>query len=232
MKIVRVGMETNSGQYLVVLTDFAGSRALVIWIGPFEANAISSEIEGVVHPRPMTHDLLGHVIHEAGFTVQRVVITHVSDGTYHAFLAMEKEGRAVRIDARPSDSLVMALKFQAPIFATRSLLRERAVSMQSEGNVENQYGFSLQELTHSLARAFAFPSTKGALISDISKGGPAESSGLSRGDILVEVNGNRVKDVNSAREEFTAARGEVRVKIFRRGGYTDLRLPSLDGGKR
>jgi len=232
VKILRVGMEATSGQSWVILADIPETRALVIWIGHFEANAISSELKGMVHPRPLTHDLLEHVIHEAGFTIQKVVITHVVEGTYHATMVIEKRGKAIEIDARPSDSLVMALKFQSPILVTESLLREKAISLREGGDVERGYGFVLQELTPALARAFSFPSEHGVLASDIQGGSPAEKSGFKRGDILVEVNGKVVEDLMSARQALHGTKGELRVKVFRKGGYTNLTLPALETDER
>jgi hypothetical protein len=225
VKIVRVGMEPTSGQAVVILANIPETQALVIWIGHFEANAISSEIQGVAHPRPLTHDLLDHVIREAGFNLRRVVITHLADSTYHATMEMEKGGTAMDMDARPSDSLVMALKFQAPVFVSRPLFREKAVSLREEPP-EMQYGFSLQELTAPLAQAFSFPEGHGVLVSDVREGGLAHQSGLERGDIVLEVDGNAVRDLVSAREALDRAGTALLIKVFREGKYMDLHLPA------
>ncbi len=110
VKVFQIIVDPTSQQPVVLLTDQNQERTLLIWIGPFEANAIQSELQGIKHHRPLTHDLLEKVIHKIGGQVQRIIITHSKDGIYFATLIMKKNNVTLEFDARPSDSIVLALK--------------------------------------------------------------------------------------------------------------------------
>ena len=124
VKIQRLIIDPSNNQPVVFLTDLQEERALLVWIGPCEANAMNAELEGTKHPRPQTHDLLQGVIQKMKGKIQRIVITHSKDGIYYANLVLEREGTVIEIDARPSDSIVLAQKAKAPIFVSRKSSRE------------------------------------------------------------------------------------------------------------
>lgn len=106
---------------IVILRDADGQRALPIWVGIFEANAIALQIENVATPRPMTHDLLRNVIQDLKATVERIVVCDVHDNTYHALIYITREGQTMAIDARPSDAIALALRTRAPIFVEETV---------------------------------------------------------------------------------------------------------------
>jgi|WetSurMetagenome_2_1015567.scaffolds.fasta_scaffold18202_5 uncharacterized protein len=106
---------------ILVLKGDEDGRILPIWIGHFEANAIALHLEGIHVPRPMTHDLLGLVLDQAGYTVQRVLIRDLVDHTYFADLVLRSEGGEVTVDARPSDAVALAIRKGAEIFVEESL---------------------------------------------------------------------------------------------------------------
>ncbi len=122
---VRVDPASNSP--VVLLREKGGTRVLPIWIGHAEANAIVMEIRGVKAQRPLTHDLFKQVLAGLGGTLRRVVILSVKDNTYFAELSIHRDDTVFQVDARPSDSIALALRFHAPIFAADSLLDEAAV---------------------------------------------------------------------------------------------------------
>jgi bifunctional DNase/RNase len=133
---VRVEMPTN--QPIVLLRERDGDRYLPIWIGAAEATAIAYAQQGVVPPRPLTHDLLRNVIEDLGGRVERVVISDVREGTYYAIIHLTVRGDAVAIDARPSDAIALALRTKAPIFAEEHVIdhAKQSEPVASEGDAE------------------------------------------------------------------------------------------------
>jgi bifunctional DNase/RNase len=214
----------TSKQPVVLLADSLEEYALPIWIGLFEANAIYSEIRGIKHRRPLTHDLLERIIQKANGKIHRIVITHQKEGIYYATIVMEKGGSLVEIDARPSDSIVMALKFKAPIFVSKSLFTEMAIPLGEHKEIEERYGLSLQELNPSLAQYFSFGSTHGVLVSEVRKGSRAEKDGIERGDIFVEVGGQSVEDVMKLKDALAKGKTAVQARIFRKAHFLSITL--------
>ena len=104
-----------------------------IWVGIFEANAIAMQLENVVSPRPMTHDLLKNVIETLQAQIQRVVITDLKDNTFFANIVLEGSGGGLSIDSRPSDAMALALRAEAPIFVEQSVL-DKSASPEAGGD--------------------------------------------------------------------------------------------------
>ena len=118
---------------IVVLKDSENQRALPIWVGPVEANAIALQVENVAPPRPMTHDLFRRLLTVLSASVSRVVIAELRGSTYYAYLEIEREGERLFLDARPSDALAIALRTGAPVFVTPSVLDQaRSLEVSSE----------------------------------------------------------------------------------------------------
>ena len=107
---------------IVVLKDIASDLVLPIWVGVFEANAIALELEKMAMPRPMTHDLLRNMARGLNAEVQRVVVSDLRDDTFYATIWMRQLGETVTIDARPSDAIALALRWDCPIFVNRRVL--------------------------------------------------------------------------------------------------------------
>ena len=101
---------------IIILRDKDGQRVLPIWVGMFEANAIALQIENVMTPRPMTHDLLKNVIHDLHGQVEKIVVSDLRENTFYALIYLRVNGDMVAIDARPSDAIALALRARAPIF--------------------------------------------------------------------------------------------------------------------
>jgi len=224
VKIDRLVMDPSSMQPVVLLIDSTGKLIMPIWIGPNEAAAIQGELEGTKPPRPMTHDLLECVIQRLNGTVQRVVITQEKEGIYYAIIVLEKDKTLIELDARPSDSIAIALKFKAPIFISQSLFKGKAVLLQEQKNIEESYGLTVQELTPILAESFSFKKEKGILIADVKEGSRAEKDGFQGGDILVEIGEQKIEDVVSVRSALEKMRGLATVKIFRKGSFSTLTI--------
>jgi bifunctional DNase/RNase len=224
VKVHKLIVDPASMRPVVFLADSREERALPIWIGPCEANALNMEIQGTQPPRPLTHDLMVRMMQKVNARVQRIIITHSKEGTYYATLVMDRGGSLEEIDARPSDSIVMALKFKAPIFVSKNLFGEMAVSLEEQEGIEERYGVTIQELTPLLAQSFSYKSTRGALVADVREGSLAEKDGLHRGDIVVEVGGIPVEDVMSLKGSLAKIKSPVTARVFRKGDFLSITI--------
>ena len=122
--VAQLGLDRTTNTPVVILREKEGTRLLPIWIGPAEASAIAMELQGIKAPRPMTHDLLKSVITGLGATVRRILISGLQEKTYFAQLWLAREDHVFQLDARPSDSIALALRVHAPIFTDDDLLEQ------------------------------------------------------------------------------------------------------------
>jgi bifunctional DNase/RNase len=144
VKVARLGLDSASNTYVVILQEKDGERLLPIWIGQPEAESIVMEMNDIHPPRPLTHDLCKRLITGLGGSLRRVQITKVQDNTYFAELHIYRGEEVLHVDARPSDSIALALRLSAPIFAQESLLTELAVEEGEEAEAE-EVDFSAEE---------------------------------------------------------------------------------------
>jgi len=134
VRVVHLGLDRSSNTPVVILQEKDGERVLPIWIGPAEASAIAMELAGVKFSRPLTHDLVKHVILGLGGLVKKVSITRVKENTYYAEMEIHQNDNVVRIDARPSDSIAVALRLGAPIFTQEALLGLTSIDLVDTGS--------------------------------------------------------------------------------------------------
>lgn len=106
---------------VVLLVDEAEKRALPISIGPFEAQSIAMALQGVITPRPMTHDLMKSFCENLGASVRRVVINDIRDGTYYAEMYIQTVSGELILDSRPSDAIALALRTGAPVYISEKV---------------------------------------------------------------------------------------------------------------
>src|SRR5450432_1700200 len=123
MRIRGLLMDPVTNTPIVILKDANSDTVLPIWVGMFEANAIALEIEKVSTPRPMTHDLIKNVLTGLDAHVHKVVVTELKEDTFFAVIWMEREGRVISVDSRPSDALALALRVDCPIFVDKKVLK-------------------------------------------------------------------------------------------------------------
>ncbi len=126
-------LEHKTQQNIVILREVDGDKILPIWIGPGEAQAIRRILAEEPFPRPLTHDLLVIAIEGLKGKVTRVVIADLRENTFYASVFVEREGEVLSIDARPSDSIAVALRAKAPIFVNESLLQPPPQEGEAEG---------------------------------------------------------------------------------------------------
>ena len=141
-----------SNQPVVLLREDDGERVLPIWIGAVEASAIAFAQQGVQPPRPLTHDLLRNVIEALGDSVSAVHITDLRDGVFYAVLVFES---GVEVSARPSDSIALALRTDAPILVAESVLDEAGI--ESPATEDDEVEKFREFLDHVSAEDFDRP---------------------------------------------------------------------------
>jgi len=122
MRVAHLGLDRTTNTPVVILQEEEGERTLPIWIGASEANAIALELQGVRPERPLTHDLMKLLVAGLGGELRRVVIASLRENTYLAQLLIYRGGEVFEVDARPSDSIALALRMNSPIFMNEELL--------------------------------------------------------------------------------------------------------------
>jgi bifunctional DNase/RNase len=135
VRVQSLGLDRSSNTPVVILEEVGGERVLPIWIGPGEASAIAMQLADMEFSRPLTHDLLVTILGGLGGTLKKVIITHVEKNTYYAELLIHRNGEVISVDARPSDSIAVALRVEARIFAQDELLERASIEVvEDEGS--------------------------------------------------------------------------------------------------
>lgn len=111
---------------IVVLKD-PDERYLPIWIGPFEADAITIALQGSDVARPLTHDLMRNLIHEAGAAASHILVSELRDDIFFARIVLDVDGRHVEVDSRPSDAIALAVRLKCPIYVADSVMERAAI---------------------------------------------------------------------------------------------------------
>jgi hypothetical protein len=137
MRVSGLTIDPLTNTPIVVLKDLQNKKAIPIWIGLFEASAIATELEKIVFPRPMTHDLFNEFLKSFGVVVNRIEIVDIRSNTFYANIFLSRDGQDYTIDARPSDAIAIALRANAPIFVDE-------IVVDKSRNVD--YGMKLNEL--------------------------------------------------------------------------------------
>jgi len=123
MELFRIQIDDRRGEQIIVLKEKEGTRSLPILIGIVEATAIKMKLSGFQPPRPLTHDLLNNTIKELNAQLEKIVVEKLEENIFYAKLIIHDSAGQIReIDARPSDSVALALRAKAPIFVRREVL--------------------------------------------------------------------------------------------------------------
>ena len=129
----KIGVDALFEDPVVVLTDEDKKNMLIIKIGPFEAMAIALGIEKVSIDRPLTHDLLVNLLKTLNVELIKVIIDDLKDGIYYAKLLLKKDSEIIEVDARPSDSIAIAVRLDVPIYASEHLLMPLPQELKVDG---------------------------------------------------------------------------------------------------
>ncbi len=132
-------VDNSNNSPVVLLREIEGDRILPIYIGPFEASAIAYALQGTAFPRPMTLDLMRLSIESLGGNIRRVIITRTEKDTFYAELIIDGPGGIITVDARPSDSVGLALRVGVPVFVAESVMDKagQSVTEADEGRLDD-----------------------------------------------------------------------------------------------
>jgi hypothetical protein len=217
MEVMGVRLDAIGNSPVVFLADKEGKKALPIWVGLLEANAIDKELKNNTSPRPMTHDLLYSILAQAHVKVKEVRIVDIRNNTYYATLFLTINKGIVEVDARPSDAIVIALKSKTPILVSAKILDEQGIALPKKSALSERFGVRIQELTPPLASYFNFKGQKGVLVAEVVPGSVSESSGIKAGDIVTKINSKEVGSVEEFQQILDSVKvgDSVRVWLFR-----------------
>ena len=129
--------QTQSGSYVLTLTEAAGNRKLPIVIGGFEAQAIAVELEKMIPNRPLTHDLIKSFCVTYDVVIKEVLIYKFVEGVFFSKLICEKDGAISEIDSRTSDAIAVGVRFNSPIFTLSNIIDEASITNEEENEFES-----------------------------------------------------------------------------------------------
>jgi hypothetical protein len=136
LQLVGVRVELPTNQPIVLLKEREGERFLPIWIGAVEATAIAFALQGIVTPRPMTHDLMRNILEELKIRLDKILITELKEGTFYATIEMSQNGTRFEVSSRPSDAIALAVRSNVPIFAAEEVLEEASILIRDDEEQE------------------------------------------------------------------------------------------------
>ncbi|MER2598183.1 MAG: bifunctional nuclease family protein [Caldilineales bacterium] len=142
VKIDSIRVSLMSNNRVVVLKEANGERFLPIWIGPFEADSITIELQGREVPRPVAHDLLKHIIYLLDAEVTRVLINDLASDTFYARIILRSEGEELEVDSRPSDAIALAVRCSAPIWVAEHVMDRAAIVPEADARGETEGNFA------------------------------------------------------------------------------------------
>ena len=122
MELSKIIISEMQDQQIIVLKEVDGERKFPIVIGSGEAYAIDRRLKGILHPRPLTHDLLASVIDQMGGSIERIEINNLQDHTFFARIHIRQNGQVVKVDSRPSDAIALGVATSVPIFVAEHVL--------------------------------------------------------------------------------------------------------------
>ncbi len=124
MKVAGIALDPSNNAPIVILQDLSGKVMLPIWIGIMEASSIAAAIEGIQYSRPMTHDLLKSVVETLEARVVKIEVVDIRNNVFYAIITLECQGETLRVDARPSDAIALALRVKANIFVAQHVIKD------------------------------------------------------------------------------------------------------------
>jgi hypothetical protein len=150
VKIDSIRVSLMSQHRVVILKDLASERYLPIWIGPYEADAINIQLQEVEVARPLTHDLLKTIITEMGGEIKRIVVSDLRHDTFYATIFVERDGRRIEIDSRPSDAIALAVRVDVPIYVEDSVMEHAAITPDEEEEKSEETPSAFKDLIEGL----------------------------------------------------------------------------------
>ncbi|MDZ7748381.1 MAG: bifunctional nuclease domain-containing protein [Halofilum sp. (in: g-proteobacteria)] len=232
VEVTTVGLSTSGNAPVVLLREPGGSEMIPIFVGPGQARAILLALRGADMPRPMTHDLLGEVIGALDARLARVYVDAIVEGTFFGMLELEVATRdaPLRIDARPSDAIAVALRTGASIHVAPQVLEEARLigyqGLREDQQVVTAVGITVMAPTAELREALSLPDRAGLVVSNAV--GPARGAGLEAGALVLTVNGETPASPMEFLElvRATPERQRVHIRYWLDGGEEEIELPT------
>jgi bifunctional DNase/RNase len=217
----------SSARPVILLEDEDRERALPLWIGTNEAQAIAMQMQGIEPDRPLTHDLFKNTLDVAGIGFEKIVIEALRDGIYYARIHLTVNGDPLEVDSRPSDAIALALRFHKPVYVAPALFESESTidlhGVEPSGTARS--GVTVQDVTPELAAHFSLSPGEGVLVADVDERSGAE---LQRGDVILEVDGVAVasaQDFQRRMHNLSRQRG-ARLSILRDGDRVKVDIGS------
>ena len=133
MKVKFLTFDSTSNGFVVLLMDLSSKTGLPIWIGPFEANAIAMKLKKMASQRPMTHDLIHTLLVTLDSRVVKIVVNDLRENTYYGLIYLNRNGKEIVLDSRPSDAIAIALTAGAPIFVSEEVIEKaRTIDLEKD----------------------------------------------------------------------------------------------------
>ena len=150
VKIDSIRVSLMSQHRVVILKDLHSERYLPIWIGPYEADAINIQLQEVEVARPLTHDLLKTIITEMGGEIKRIVVSDLRHDTFYATIFVERDGKRIEIDSRPSDAIALAVRANVPIYVDENVMERAAITPEEDAEAAEETPAAFRDLIDNL----------------------------------------------------------------------------------
>ena len=150
VKIDSIRVSLMSNHRVVILKDLESERYLPIWIGPYEAEAITIQLQEVEVARPLTHDLLKTTITEMGGKIIHVIVNELRSDTFYAHIVVERNGKRMEIDSRPSDAIALAVRANVPIYVEESVMEHAAITPEEDAESSEETPSAFKDLIEGL----------------------------------------------------------------------------------
>ena len=134
MEVAAIAIDAANRVPIVILRDLSERRAIPIWVGKAEANAIMQALDGQKSSRPMTHDLMYSSWSELGYKLERIVVCDLKDDTFFATISLSKGEEEYQLDSRPSDAIALALRANASIWAMEEVIAEASIPVDQDAD--------------------------------------------------------------------------------------------------
>lgn len=217
VQVKKVILDPSSQTPVVILESLGGKKKFIpIWIGKSEAASIAMQIEHVKIPRPNTHDLIRNILEGLGASLHRITITDLRNNTYFAAITLKLNGHEFQIDSRPSDAIAVALRMNAPIYASPKVLAKAdrlPTPIEKKEGVRKIMGFHIQDLTAELASLFHLEIEQGVLVANIELDSAASKAGFQRGDVITKIDNRAVLNAGQMESFLNSIEKPIQMKV-------------------
>ena len=138
VKVSAIAFDRSNKTPIIFLKEIDNNMFLPIWIGTPEAEAIAMELEGIKSPRPFTHDLIKNILKGITIDLLKVVVSKIENDTFYATLVLEKGGELFEVDARPSDSIAIALRMKVPIYVEEEVMEKSGTMLELDNEIKKK----------------------------------------------------------------------------------------------